>query len=114
MIFPHKVEYRSFQYQKDEYGKPVKALVNSVLVRCVLSVKKVVSKDLEAGLLIKQNYEMLLRKKDFLKLNPQVGIDEVVVEGMEFLVESIEPVFFLNGVEYYILSLRKKQNESSS
>ncbi len=113
MLFPHKVEYRSFQYQKDEYGKPVKTLTNSVLVRCVLNVKKVVSKDLEAGLLIKQNYEMLMRKKDFLKLKPQAGIDEVVIEGMEFLVESIEPVFFLNGIDYYILSLRRKQNESS-
>lgn len=108
MLFPHKVEYRSFQYQKDEYGKPVKTLNMSTLVRCVVSVKKVVSKDLEAGLLVKQNYEILVRKKDFVRLNPQVGVDEVVIEGMEFLVESIEPVFFLKGIDYYILSLRKK------
>jgi len=114
MLFPHKVEYRSFQYQKDEYGRPVKMLSNSTFVRCVLGVKKVVSKDSEAGLLVKQNYEMLIRKKDFVRLNPQVGIDEVVIEGEEFLVESIEPVFFLSGIDYYILSLRKKQNESGS
>lgn len=109
---PHKINFYKYEISKNEYGQPVKDLIETKNLKGLFNIRKTIIKDLEVGLVETKKFELILKKKDVDKLDIKTGIDEFEIFHKFYIVESKEPIIlpFTNKIEYIKLTLKEKIN----